>query len=224
MTPAEHGAEKVVIEAEHPGKVIRTPRTSKISDQRTLGLFAFAVSIFTLSWYNVQIRGITKPNVLIGGAFTTGGLALVLAGMWEFPRGNTFYATVFSTYGSFWISYAVILTPGFGVAQAFGSNEQELLNAIGIYLVTWFIITFIFFVAAFRKSIGFAAMLFCVLMMFLFLAIGAFLNNTNVNKAGGGFGIAASLIALYVGISVLLADADEPLIRLPIGVMSKRID
>lgn len=42
--------------------------------------------------YNVHTRHITHPNVVIGMALFTGGLAQLLAGMWEFPKGNTFGA------------------------------------------------------------------------------------------------------------------------------------
>ena len=43
--------------------------------------------------YNVQTRGIAHPNVVVGMALFCGGLAQFLAGMWEFPSGNTFGAT-----------------------------------------------------------------------------------------------------------------------------------
>lgn len=43
--------------------------------------------------YNVQTRHIHTPNVVVGMALFTGGLAQLLAGMWEFPRGNVFGAT-----------------------------------------------------------------------------------------------------------------------------------
>lgn len=43
--------------------------------------------------YNVNARGIHAPNVVVGMAIFTGGLLQFMAGMWEFPRGNTFGAT-----------------------------------------------------------------------------------------------------------------------------------
>ena len=57
------------------------------------GLFSFASTTFILSLYNVQARGITTPNVVVGMAVFCGGLAQLLAGMWEFPKGNAFGAT-----------------------------------------------------------------------------------------------------------------------------------
>lgn len=43
--------------------------------------------------YNTQVRHIATPNVVVGMAVACGGLAQFMAGMWEFPRGNTFGAT-----------------------------------------------------------------------------------------------------------------------------------
>lgn len=36
-----------------------------------------------------------------------GGLAQLLAGMWEARRGKIFGATAFSSYGAFWISFGL---------------------------------------------------------------------------------------------------------------------
>jgi len=43
--------------------------------------------------YNVNTRGVQAPNVVVGMAIFSGGLLQFMAGMWEFPRGNTFGAT-----------------------------------------------------------------------------------------------------------------------------------
>lgn len=57
------------------------------------GLFSFASTTLILSLFNLQSRGITHPNAVVGMAIFCGGLAQLLAGMWEFPKGNTFGAT-----------------------------------------------------------------------------------------------------------------------------------
>jgi len=73
-------------------------------------------------------------------AFGVGGLCQLLAGMWEFAAGNTFGSTAFSSYGGFWISFGVLLTPGFGITTALA---DDLNSALALYLSTWFIFTFI---------------------------------------------------------------------------------
>ncbi len=57
------------------------------------GVFAFASTTLILSLYNAQTRGISTPNVVVGMAMFVGGLAQLLAGMWEVAVGNTFGAT-----------------------------------------------------------------------------------------------------------------------------------
>ena len=39
------------------------------------------------------------------------------------------------------MSYAAIFIPGSGILAAYGNNTQELSNAIGLYLVVWFMFT-----------------------------------------------------------------------------------
>ena len=42
---------------------------------------------------------------MFGLAIFYGGIAQLLAGMWEFAKGNTFGAVAFSSYGAFWMSF-----------------------------------------------------------------------------------------------------------------------
>jgi succinate-acetate transporter protein len=48
--------------------------------------------------------------------------------------GNTFGATALGSYGGFWISFAIILTPGgFDIAAQY-TNPAELNYALGLFL------------------------------------------------------------------------------------------
>ena len=47
---------------------------------------------------------------MLGVALAFGGIAQLLAGMWEFRKGNVFGATVFTSYGAFWLSFWAYLT------------------------------------------------------------------------------------------------------------------
>src|SRR2546430_15727814 len=72
-----------------------------VADPAPLGLAAFALTTFMLSGHNASFI----PDVLrIGLALFYGGLAQLLAGMWEFRNRNVFGATAFSTYGGFWLA------------------------------------------------------------------------------------------------------------------------
>jgi len=114
---------------------------STIANPAPAAIFSFAATTFLLSMFNVNTRGIQTPNAIVGMAIFAGGLLQFIAGMWEFPRGNVFEATAFSAYGTFWMSYAAIFIPGSGILAAYGNNAQELSNAMGLYLVVWFMFT-----------------------------------------------------------------------------------
>ena len=73
--------------------------------------------------------------MVIGLAFFYGGLAQLLAGMWEFRTGNTFGATAFSSYGAFWLAVGI-------------SVQQNLIpspTAFGYFLLGWTIFTGLMF-------------------------------------------------------------------------------
>jgi succinate-acetate transporter protein len=193
-----------------------SPQRPKLANPAALGLFSFASSTFILSLYNVNARGIETPNVVLGMAIFCGGLAQLLAGMWEFPSGNMFGATAFTSYGAFWMSYATILIPGSGVLDAYKDPEQ-LTGALGIYLMTWMMVTFLFLVAALRKSIAFIALFSCLTVTFLLLAVGFFNGAVVWTHAGGSVGIVTAMIAYYIGLADLLKGQDKSIVQLPLG-------
>ena len=52
----------------------------------------------------------------------------------EFTQNNVFGATAFSSYGAFWISIGIILTPGgFDIQGSYG-NDHEFYTAFGFYI------------------------------------------------------------------------------------------
>ncbi|KAF8759065.1 GPR1/FUN34/yaaH family [Rhizoctonia solani] len=168
----------------------------KFGNPAPLGLFGFAATTLMLGLYYVNVRDITVPNMVVGMAFCFGGLAQLLAGMWEFGVGNTFGATVFSSYGGFWIAYAIILFPPSGILEAFsGDKADDLSDALGIFLMVWFIVSLIFFFGTFKASIVMSTLLVFVCMGYLLLMIGQFRDQISVLKAGGVFCCLAAFTA-----------------------------
>ena len=72
---------------------------ASISDPGPLGLAGFAGTTFFLSVVNTNMLGASVQGIVFGLAFFYGGLAQLLAGMWEFTKGNTFGALAFTSYG-----------------------------------------------------------------------------------------------------------------------------
>lgn len=75
--------------------------------------------------------------MVVALAYGYGGLVQLLAGMWEMAVGNTFGATALSSYGGFWLSFAIVLTPGgFGIVSALEADgPAPFLNSFGFYLM-----------------------------------------------------------------------------------------
>ena len=70
---------------------------SHLADPAPLGLAAFALTTFVLSFVNT---GLFKAEpVVFGLALAYGGIGQFAAGMWEFAKGNTFGALAFTSYG-----------------------------------------------------------------------------------------------------------------------------
>jgi len=197
------------------------PKPTAIANPGPLGLFSFASTTLVLSLINTQARGVTTPNVVCGMAIFVGGLVQLLAGMWEFPKGNVFGATAFTSYGAFWMSYATILIPGSGIVDAYAkSPPEELTNALGIYLIAWGVFTFLMMIATLRKNAAFLLLFACLTITFVLLAIGMFAVKVSFAKAGGTLGIITALVAYYCAMSELLSqDGSTPL---PLGNFGKR--
>ena len=71
------------------------------ADPGPLGLAAFALTTFVLSMFNSGLVSEGGEPVVLGLALAYGGLAQLLAGMWEFRTGNTFGAVAFTSFAAF---------------------------------------------------------------------------------------------------------------------------
>lgn len=211
----------------HPTLTMETQRGfpiyhRKLGNPAPLGLISFAATTLILSLYNIRTRHVTVPNAVVGMAFGVGGLTQLLAGMWEFGAGNTFGATAFSAYGGFWFSYGIILSPWSGILAAYeGDKAPQLNDALGIFLLAWFIITLIMFFGTFRSSVSLSALFFFLDLTFLLLMIGEFMQKTTVTQAGGVIGAITAFIAFYAGAAGLYSP-DASYFILPVGDLPKR--
>jgi len=169
-----------------------------------LGLSAFALTTFVLSLINMQTRQTTAPNIVVALAYGYGGLVQLLAGMWEMAVGNTFGATALSSYGGFWISLAIVLTPGgFEIVSSLGGASSDAFNnSFGFFLMGWFIFTTILLLCTLRSTVMFFLLFFWLDLAFLMLGVGHLQSkngapNPGLIKAGGLFGLLAAFWAWY---------------------------
>ncbi|MEW2274280.1 acetate uptake transporter [Streptomyces griseofuscus] len=180
-----------------PGTDERTPASpaapTQIADPGPLGLAAFALTTFVLSVFNAGlIKDGALEAVVLPLALWYGGIAQVLAGMWEFRKNNTFGAVAFTSYGSFWLSFAAyvqFVAPKLPAAHAH--------QATGLFLLAWAIFTLYMTIVATRIN-GVLLAVFSVLSLtFVLLAAGALGQSRGVSHAGGWAGLLTAVLAWY---------------------------
>jgi hypothetical protein len=199
----------------------------KFANPAPLGLCAFALTTFVLSLINIGVRGVSEPNIVVSLAFGYGGLVQLLAGMWEMAVGNTFGATALSSYGGFWLAFAIILTPGgFNIVASYATKDattgkatghgvNDFNYAMGYFLAGWFIFTTLLLLCTLRSTVAFFLLFFTLDLAFLFLFLGhlfctdAGKTHTNLIKAGGYFGLFAAFLAWYNALAGIADDSNS---------------
>lgn len=151
------------------------------------------MTTFCLSVFNANIIGNSALSaVVLPLALFYGGIAQILAGMWEFRKNNTFGALAFTSYGSFWLAFAAyvrFVAPGLPASQAH--------EATGVFLLAWTVFTAYMLLASLRTSWVLVAVFAVLAVTFLLLTIGALGNHVNFTKAGGWAGLVTAVIAWY---------------------------
>jgi uncharacterized protein len=214
----------VVLEEAEPAKSPPAPVPESIADPGPLGLAGFAMTTFVLSCFNSNV--IHQPGlegVVLPLALFYGGTVQLLAGMWEFRRGNTFAALAFSSYGAFWLSFffyvkyvAASLAPG-----------TYVYEATGLFLLMWTIFTAYMLIASLRTTMAVAAVFLTLTVTFAFLTIGALTAkglapgvNNGWTHIGGWIGLLTALCAWYASFAGVTNSTFKKVV-IPVGPLSK---
>jgi len=193
----------------------RGPPQSSLGNPGPLGLAGFAMTTFLLSTWNTGLLSANTANIVLPVALWYGGIAQLLAGMWEFASNNTFGAVAFSSYGGFWLSFAT-MEQFWSPKGAVSTHDVNM--AVGMFLLAWTIFTFYMMIGSFRMSISLALVFVLLEFAFIFLTAGAFSGNKHVTAAGGWFGILCAAAAWYAS-SATVINTTYGIQLLPLGVM-----
>ena len=176
------------------------PQVQSVADPAPLGLAGFALTTFVLSTVNAGLIPKPAEPVVLGLAFGYGGLAQFCAGMWEFQRNNTFGATAFTSYGAFWIAFALLVTFNIG-----GIPAEARPAAVGTFLLAWGIFTAYMTIAATSLSRPVLVVFILLTITFFVLAIGAFGSQAGVTVLGGYLGLLTAITAWYASAITVIA-------------------
>jgi uncharacterized protein len=204
---------------------------SGVADPAPLGLAAFALTTFLLSARNAGWMTSTTGNAFLTFALAYGGLAQLLAAMWEFRNRNVVGATGFGTFGAFWIGIAlwVLLVVNPTVAAALKApltlpaTVTHLNHELAWILLGFGIFTLYVTVLVTQTNTALFATFFFLFVTIVVLVIGNFnagaalpLSPTTTIKIGGYLGLITALVAWYTSAAGMAAGMGGKL-RLPLG-------
>lgn len=158
--------------------------------------------------------------------------------------GNTFGATALASYGGFWISFAIVFTPGgFDIESALQSADngsyEMFYNSLGLFLMVclfslstrptikteilqgWFIFTTVLLLCTLRSTVAFFSLFFSLDLAFLLLGIGYLVRTggeptASIIKAGGFFALLAAFLAWYNALAGI-ADSSNSFFIIPVA-------
>lgn len=168
-----------------------------LADPAPLGLAGFGITTLVLSVFNAKILNVGGEPVVFGLALAYGGLAQLLAGMWEFRNNNTFGAVAFTSYGAFWLSFWWLTHFDASTLQG------DAGNAVGLYLIAWGIFTVYMWIASFGVSLAVNTILLLLWITYFLLGIGEWAASSGWSQAGGYFGLATAAAALYTSMALV---------------------
>jgi len=189
---------------------------SPIADPGPLGLACFALTTFCLSSINAGLFAKESVSIVVALALIYGGTVQVLAGMWEFKKNNLFGATAFSSYGAFWIAFAIF---ELGSMLKWFTVPKE---AVLLFLIAWTIFTFYMWIGTFALNKALITTFTALLITFILLDIGAtgasFAHTAHT--AGGYVGLFTAFAAWYTSAAGVLNNVYGRVI-LPVGPIKK---
>ena len=164
-----------------------------------LGLVGFGLTTVLLSLINAGLLPAGGEPVVIPLALVFGGIAQMLAGIFEVKLGNTFGMTAFIAYGAFWLWFALLLLLG-------GNHILDLTGAhstIGAALILWGVFSFTMWIATFKLTRHLFLVFLTLWITFFLLGFGALLGRPDLSQYGGYLGLVCGTLALYGSFAIV---------------------
>lgn len=175
----------------------KTMTETKTANPGPLGLLAFGMTTILLNLHNAGI--IPLSIVIAAMGIALGGLAQIIAGIFEYRNGNTFGGTAFTSYGLFWWSLVLIWTNPFSQSLAAGDEMS-----MGFYLLLWGIYTLAMFIGTLKHNRATQVVFLSLAILFFLLALGDFTGNHAIKTIAGWEGIFCGASAVYASLGQII--------------------
>lgn len=162
----------------------------EVADPTTLGLFGLALVTLVAS---SQKLGITDgTSFILPWALFLGGVAQVIASIFDFKHNNLFGATAFSAYGLFWISMSLVWLTQHGVL---GESLQAAADPkqLGVAFIGFLILSVVLTISTLKMSAVMFVLMSDICLLFISLALSSL-----------GMGAVWSTVAAYSELTISL--------------------
>jgi len=187
--------------------------SEKLANPAPLGLAGFGITTLLLNVVNAEIVSKDAIGMVLPVGLFYGGLAQFMAGMWEAKKNNTFGFTAFSSYGAFWMAFAVM-----EILLINGALQPVSHEGLTVFLVAWGIFTTYMFIGTIRISVALMVVFAGLAILFYLLAWGQ--HNSDVHKFAGYEGLFTAGAALYASAAQVINEAWGKYM-LPLGIIKK---
>jgi succinate-acetate transporter protein len=143
----------------------------EVADPTPLGLTGLAM--VTLVAASQKLGWTTGLSMVIPWAILLGGLAQLMASVYDFKHNNLFGATAFGLYGFFWISVAGSWMIKMGVCGATLMAAVDV-HQLGVAFVGYLIISIFLTIAALKTNKALIAIMVLIDVLFIGLSLDSF--------------------------------------------------
>ncbi len=167
----------------------------EVADPTTLGLFGLAIVTLVASSQKMELT--SGLSLVLPWAIFLGGMAQLIASIFDFKHNNLFGATAFSAYGLFWIGMAMswlIKLGCFGETLAQAADVKQL----GFVFVGYMIFTIVLAISGLKMSKAMFVLLLLIVVLFLGLALDSFGCGHIWHAVAAYSELAISLLTFYV--------------------------
>jgi len=178
-------------------------------DPAALGLPSFIAGSVALG---LGLAGVVPAGVLgapLAIILAATALGLLLATIWSAAIGQTAVAGIFGIFGTFWLSYAVLVL---GLAHNwFAIGPTAVLATVKLFLLTWLIIIVMLTLATLRLPLAFTGVFILVDVALLLLYL-AFVQTSPAGVPSSGLLKAAGYVVLVfaaLGVYVFFGSAAQ---------------
>ncbi len=166
-----------------------------MADPGPAALGAFGITLGLLSIVNAGLVDAASTTAFIPLGFFLGGFVLLLAGLISFRANEVFTATVFTSYGMFWISLSFF----FIFAERLALTDPAVQGpAVGLTLLMWTIFTVFVWIASIKTNWTIFLTFTVLVLVFAVLTIGFWTGSAALIQLGGYLGILDAALAFYL--------------------------